>query len=222
MIDWSEVAFVIKELILPVFTILATLFAIWVGYRKGIFSRVDAAIPQPQLPGEATQDATSPLTEDKFDQYHLQSLSQSRISFWFSLVFASIGFAIIATSAFAYDKKNYAGIVAGTIIDAVSALFFYQSNKARQLMSEFFDKLRADRNLQESLKLSATVDDPKMRNALQVTLSLYFSGFNNFHALARDIIGVPSKWPDEQDAGTAPNAEGSGNGQSQHDRKAGA
>jgi hypothetical protein len=59
-----------------------------------------------------------------------------------------------------------------------------------------------------------------MRNALQVTLSLYFSGFNNFHALARDIIGVPPKWPEEQVAGMAPGVGGSG--QAQNDRKAGA
>ena len=71
------------------------------------------------------------LTYDvnKFDEYHQQSISQSRISFWFSLFFASIGFTIIATSVFTYSEKaGYLGIVAGTIIDVVSALFFCQSN----------------------------------------------------------------------------------------------
>ena len=90
-------------------------------------------------------------------EYHAQGLSQSRVSFWFSLVFASLGFAIIALSVGIFlqrvDNPNVgwletAGkpvftLVAGTVIDAVSALFFVQSNKARQLMTEFFDKLRS-------------------------------------------------------------------------------
>jgi hypothetical protein len=35
----------------------------------------------------------------------------------------------------------------------VSALFFVQSNRARNLMTAFFDKLRQDRSLEEALRL---------------------------------------------------------------------
>ena len=89
-------------------------------------------------------------------EYHAQGLAQSRMSFWFSLIFASIGFAVIALSIGIFLQQSRdasagwldtAGkpiftLVAGTIIDAVAGLFFVQSNKSRQLMVDFFDKLR--------------------------------------------------------------------------------
>ena len=95
-------------------------------------------------------------------EYHAQGLAQSRVSFWFSLTFASIGFAVIALAVGLFLEATPAGtgwldnagkpvftLVSGTVIDAVAALFFVQSNKARQLMTEFFDKLRIDRKLDE-------------------------------------------------------------------------
>lgn len=122
-------------------------------------------------------------------EYHAQGLSQSRVSFWFSLVFASLGFAIIALSVGIFlqrvDNPNVgwletAGkpvftLVAGTVIDAVSALFFVQSNKARQLMTEFFDKLRVDRKLDEALKLMNDISDPNISSWIKGVVALAFS-----------------------------------------------
>jgi hypothetical protein len=112
-------------------------------------------------------------------EYHAQGLAQSKISFWFSLVFAAIGFLIIIISILSYvfapealvvetnkipsyfdsAGKPMFAVVSGTIIDAVAALFFIQSNKARQLMTEFFDKLRTDRKLDESLNVLERIED---------------------------------------------------------------
>jgi len=126
---------------------------------------------------------------DRFDEYHQHSLNQSKISFWFSLIFASLGFMIITTSMLAFSKESeYIGLIAGTIIETVSVLFFYQSNKARQMMSEFFDKLRSDRKLEESLKLCESIDNDHMRNSVKVKLSLYFSGLDDSHNLASEVI----------------------------------
>jgi hypothetical protein len=44
-----------------------------------------------------------------------------------------------------------AAIIWGTVIQAAYTLFVVQSNRARQLMTEFFDKLRVDRKLDEAL-----------------------------------------------------------------------
>jgi hypothetical protein len=60
-------------------------------------------------------------------------------------------------------------------IDAVAALFFVQSNKARQLMTEFFDKLRTDRRLDESLKLADAISDPFVASRLKALLALHFA-----------------------------------------------
>lgn len=121
-------------------------------------------------------------------EYHAQGLSQSRISFWFSLVFASLGFSIIALSVgiFLQGAPSTGGwlesagkpaftLVAGTIIDAVAALFFVQSNKARQLMTEFFDKLRVDRKLDEALQLMKEIDDTAVASKVRGVVALTFS-----------------------------------------------
>lgn len=120
-------------------------------------------------------------------EYHAQGLSQSRVSFWFSLVFASLGFAIIALSIVLFIQNDQDGamlqktakpaftLVAGTIIDSVAALFFVQSNKARQLMVDFFDKLRVDRKLDEALSLLSTIDDPLISSKARSIVALNFA-----------------------------------------------
>ena len=209
----SEISFILKDLILPLVTLLVTIFAMFIAYKKELFS------PQVGTTSKSDQSETPKIIGDhntihftpseiqrqlaydvdRFDEYHQQSISQSKISFWFSLVFASVGFLIIATSVFAYDDKSgYIGIVAGTIIDTVSALFFYQSNKARQLMSEFFDRLRSDRKLEESLKLCESIDNEILRNSLKVRLSLYFAGLDNSDGIATEIIRMVGKEKDKK------------------------
>jgi hypothetical protein len=197
-----EYSFWLKEIIIPFLTVFMVFFSIWIGWRKGLFSfklkeknkegnQTQSVINSDRniiniTPSEMQKLAYDP---DKFNEYHQQSISQCRISFWFSLIFAAFGFLIITTSVFTYtDKSGYIGIVAGAIIDAVSALFFVQSNKARQLMSEFFDRLRQDRKLEEALKLCESVDDTFFRNALKVKLSLFFSGLEDSYNIASEII----------------------------------
>ena len=64
------------------------------------------------------------------------------------------------------------GVIAGTIIDAIAGLFFVQSNRARELMVQFFDRLRADRKLDEAIRLAETVPDATAKSALLRELSL--------------------------------------------------
>lgn len=206
MLYLDEFAFIVKELVLPSLSVGMVVIATYVAYRRNLFSdlrKKDSSdeTRAPVIYGDGNvihftpSDLQKQLAYDpsKFDEYHRQSISQSRISFWFSMFFASMGFLIIATSVFTYsDKSGYLGVVAGTIIDVVSALFFYQSNKARQLMSEFFDRLRSDRKLEESLKLCESIDEPLMRNALKVRLSLFFSGLEAGDSVATEIIRLSS------------------------------
>lgn len=169
--------------------IVMFLFAGSARIQFGSF-RLDYAKPE-QVKERILNDiraGTSPQNA-LMQEYHAQGLSQSRISFWFSLVFASLGFAIIASSIIVFLQGNVnptsgwlesAGkpiftLVAGTIIDAVSALFFVQSNRARQLMTEFFDKLRIDRKLDESLGLLKEIDDPLIASRIRGVIALSFS-----------------------------------------------
>lgn len=194
---------VISKILMPLFMMVVAVFTLWFTYKKNLDlkankgGRTEEDVPKIIGDGNTIHLSAANLQQsiaydvDKFDEYHQQSINQSKISFWFSLIFASIGFMVIGTSLFAFsDNSSYVGIVAGTIIDAVSALFFYQSNKARVLMSEFFDRLRSDRKLEESLKLCDSIDNEPMRNALKVKLSMYFAGIEKSDEITSEIISI--------------------------------
>jgi hypothetical protein len=131
-------------------------------------------------------------------EYHAQGLAQSKISFWFSLIFASLGFLVIVTAIFTIERqtplasqgRTLITLIAGTIIDAVSALFFVQSNKARQLMVDFFDRLRNDRKLDESLRLAAGISDPILQNRLHSLLALNFAEIKPTDGFLSSVLGI--------------------------------
>jgi hypothetical protein len=80
-------------------------------------------------------------------------------------------------------------LLAGTIIESVASLFFVQSNRARRLMVDFFDRLRTDRKLLESLKLVASVPDQKLRSNLQVMLALSLADAKTSPAVLGAVYG---------------------------------
>jgi hypothetical protein len=118
---------------------------------------------------------------NQLTQYHATSLAQSRFSFWFSIIAAALGFVVILAGAsallFGGDLNSaILGVVSGTIIDAVAALFFRQSNEARRLMTDFFDKLRLDRQFNESLRLCEAIPDLEMQSRIKAQMCLFFAG----------------------------------------------
>lgn len=143
-------------------------------------------------------------------QYHAQGLAQAKISFWFSLIFASIGFTVIIVSLLTMDNsaaltdqgRTLIGLVSGTIIDAVSTLFFIQSNKARHLMTEYFDKLRIDRKFDESLQLSDKIPDTSVQSRLKVLMALNFAGVSPPESVVREILSLPQS--EREDGKTHP------------------
>ena len=150
-------------------------------FKKDIESVVEEV--KEEIPEEASE---KPPEERQFlllRQYHSQGLAQSKISFWFSLIFASLGFGVIIIAILMMDKeaklteqgRAFIPLIAGTIIDAVAALFFVQSNKARRLMTEFFDKLRTDRKFEESLQLADQIPDEILQSKLKIMLAMSFA-----------------------------------------------
>ena len=138
-------------------------------------------------------------------EYHSQGLAQSRISFWFSLIFASLGFAVIVIAILAMDRTveftkqgaTFITLTAGTIIDAVSALFFVQSNKARKLMTEFFDKLRADRKFEKSLLLADQIPNEDLQSRLKIMLSLNFADVKSTDGILSSMFNIEQQ-PNKQ------------------------
>jgi hypothetical protein len=124
--------------------------------------------------------------------YYAQVLAQSKVSFWFSLVFASLGFLVIVVAAFRFTPDSagaaVAQIVAGSIMDAVAALFFVQSKAAQTSMSDFFEKLRRDRQHAESRRLREAIAEPQARDALRVQLALHYAEVPSGSDVAKGII----------------------------------
>ena len=111
-------------------------------------------------------------------EYHAQGLAQSKTSFRVSLFFAGLGFVVIAVAVvFAITggtttAGTTVSLVAGAIVESVAGLFFVQSNRAAELMTTFFDRLRADRKLRDALELAKSIEDPRLRSRLQTQIAL--------------------------------------------------
>ena len=133
-----------------------------------------------------------PFETEQLAQYYSQVLAQSKISFWFSLIFASLGFLVIVVAGFTYSSTangaTIAQFIAGIVMDAVAALFFVQSKNAQASMGDFFDKLRRDRQQVESRKLCEIVGDVRARDALRIQLALHYAELPKSDEIARSII----------------------------------
>ncbi len=123
-----------------------------------------------------------PFEVKALSNYYNQALSRATVSFWFSLIFASIGFGVIIFSFITHDSGNYADtalkIVSGTVIDAVSALFFIQSTNAQKSMGDFFEKLRLDRLNVEARELISEIENEERRDQLRAQLVIKYAGID--------------------------------------------
>lgn len=128
----------------------------------------------------ASSGGTQPFEIKALASYYNQALSRANISFWFSLVFASIGFGLIVFALVSHDSTDATGtiikVASGTVIDAVSALFFVQSTNAQKSMSEFFEKLRLDRMNAEAREMISEIEDLERRDQLRAQLILKYAG----------------------------------------------
>lgn len=211
-------AFYVKDVALPFVTLFLAILAPIIAIKRGFFRVTSRDNPERPInihvEGHVGALSTGALEkfaidEVKVDEYHQQSIHQSKISFWFSLVLATLGFLVIATSVFTYSEKSgYVGVIAGTITESVAALFFYQTNRARSLMADFFDRLRADRKLVEALKLCEATTAPAIQDALRVRLALHFAGIDKSDEALRDILDLRKELPDPNEKQDKPTGSG--------------
>ena len=128
----------------------------------------------------------------QLENYYSQALSQSKISFWFSILFASIGFIIIIIAGFLYSESSLGStiisLISGTVIDSVSALFFVQTRRTQQNMNDFFQKLREDKQYIEARNLCDSLESNKAKDALKIQLALNFSKISNAKEIGSEII----------------------------------
>ena len=115
-------------------------------------------------------------------EYHSQALSQAKVQFWFSVVAASSGFAIIIVAiVMALMQQTSASqtilqVVPGIAIEAVAALFFKQAAETRERATALYDRLRTDRERTYALSLVDSIDNSNVRNAVKAELALHMAG----------------------------------------------
>lgn len=121
------------------------------------------------------------MTEKIKQTYHGQRIGQSKWAFRLSLWGSIIGFAVIVWGIWrsvAIDSTEWLGLISGTILEAVSILFYSLSNKANEKISEFFTELTKDANVKNAMSLSNEIQDSKVKDELKVKLALYLVGIN--------------------------------------------
>lgn len=88
----------------------------------------EAARIRKRLASETTKSSVSDKQFVILQEYHAQGLAQSKVSFYFSLIFASLGFLVILVTLLTMQRsaqlleqpQTFVGLASGTIIDAVS------------------------------------------------------------------------------------------------------
>lgn len=150
MSDWIDR---LPDVLLLIVSIAAGVGSILGAMRSGVLRRVRLGSIEFEAPDESiiaynrgqeavreeriVTDVDVPFESQQLSKYYSQVLGQSRVSFWFSLIFASLGFAVIIAAALMYSEKStgssVASFIAGVIVDAVAALFFVQSRESQRL-----------------------------------------------------------------------------------------
>ncbi|NOJ91441.1 hypothetical protein HMI51_00550 [Corallococcus coralloides] len=148
------------------------------GLSPEQFTRLIERIAE-RLPPPSEPRPVQTAVEQLISGYHEQALEQAKAQFWFSIVAATVGFAWILYSGTGIDAGNLATIskiLPGVVMDAVAFLFFRQASETRQRATEFYDRLRRDKQLTESVALVSAIEDVRVRSAVKAQIALHMSG----------------------------------------------
>jgi heme/copper-type cytochrome/quinol oxidase subunit 4 len=119
-------------------------------------------------------------------KYYTQGYSQASVSFALSMIFAIVGFVVVAIAVVGYirNPEHLAGAVVtgvvGAVNEVVGFLFFKRADKGRELMMELVDRLRDDREKDRqfigAMGILDQVDNSVIKDTLRSAILLQFSG----------------------------------------------
>lgn len=123
------------------------------------------------------------------ESHHQQALSQSSIQFWFSLISAIVGFLfiifmigymIILNDSSKIEWYDYIlRSLPGTIIEAVSVLFFNQARETRDRATKFFRELNYQQQIAKSVSIADTIDDSTTKSNVKAKIALHIIGIED-------------------------------------------
>ena len=114
--------------------------------------------------------------------YHDQRLGQSKWAFWLSFFGSIAGFIVIVASLLIglYTKNTgWIGVVGGAVTECVSVLFYALSNQANKKISEFYQELTKENNINHSIDLVQKVNDKNIKDDILSKLSLHLAGISD-------------------------------------------
>jgi hypothetical protein len=203
----------IVQIVAVTMGVIASLLALAAAARSGLLRRLKLGSFELEMTERESKEARAlvnaaagrprevPFETEELARYYAQVLAQSRLSFIFSLTFATVGFLVIV-SAIRFALWQPASfelgpaalqVAAGTVIDAVAALFFVQSRAAQTSMSEFFSALRRDRLHAEARELVEAISSSHAQDAARMTLALKYAGVSEAEALLRIALNIGPK-----------------------------
>lgn len=154
---------------------------------------VEAVRVAPTTPAsKQTHEKEWQLIQELVRDYHEQALAQARYQFWFSVVAAIAGFAMISTSlwprgtAEGAETTQLVQTMPGILVEAVAALFFRQATETRNRATELYDRLRADRQRMDSIALVESIEDSGVRSKTKAAIALHLAGLSD--SARRDAI----------------------------------
>lgn len=156
-----------------------------------VATEISDRLPEPAASAEDKQYALA-------KEYHAIGLAQARQSFRASLVFAALGFVFIGagmlyirpSAGLTQQGATAFALLAGAIVESVAGLFFVLSNRAQELMTSHFDRLRSDRKLDEALKMVDTITFEGLRSRTKAILTIHFAGLEAKEERLACLIGA--------------------------------
>ena len=117
------------------------------------------------------------------ESHHRQALQQSSVQFWFSIFAATIGFifiiVMICTSSGNTWYEYIVKVLPGTIIDAISVLFFNQAHETRDRAANFFKELTYDKQIAKSVAIADAIEDKAIKAYVQSKIALHIIGLSD-------------------------------------------
>jgi len=160
-----------------------------IGSAEELAARIDKAAQDAVAARPPEQTAVASLVTG----YHEQALSQARAQFWFSVVAATVGFALIIYKGFQIDTfGDSTKILPGVVVDTVAFLFFRQASETRERATELYDRLRRDKQLSESVSLVSSIEDTKVRSVVKAQIALHMSGLTPNPIELCNLVPVPT------------------------------
>jgi hypothetical protein len=135
--------------------------------------------PERRTPTDTSPEAIAdePNFGDKYYREFQQTVKrvynsailQYGMSFYFSLIFSAIGFGLIFYALIfkAGTNPNWPAVFVSAVIEAIPALFFYLSDRARRQMLNVFSDLRRDNDVARAYGVLATVKNVDKQEALK-------------------------------------------------------